>query len=201
MKKRRTSGFDYACICSSIGVCEGKYVLASLNTCSFTDTVPWLNFMLKAFIKKILSMYEFNSCHSIIQEYFPGLGKNGICWKEVGCVVLQRKQIHFSENFFGLLETVLSPTYVRVSNMALGDCLIFSSQDRELFGEEKHSSIRSNHLPGALLNFPTKDREAISENQWLILHWGLILIILRKKISLVIICAFGETVSYFISFH
>lgn len=80
MKKQRTSGFDYACICSSISVCKGKYVLASLNTCSFTDTVPWLNFMLKAFIKRYcLSTYQFNSCHSIIQEYFPGLGNNCIC--------------------------------------------------------------------------------------------------------------------------
>lgn len=78
--------------------------------------------------------------------------------------------------------------------------LFFFPGQRTLWGRKAFLHMQQSSSRG-LLNFPTKDREAISENQWLILHWGLILITLRKKISLVIICAFGETVSYFISFH
>lgn len=87
--------------------------------------------------------------------------------------MLQRKQIHFSENFFGLLETVLSPIYVLVSKHDFGRLPYFPSQDREFFEGKKHSFTSSNHLLGGLLNFPTKEREAI-------LHWPYIYYFKKK---------------------
>lgn len=73
-KSSESSGFDYNCICSSISFCKGKYVLASVNTRSFKETVHWLNFTLKAFIKiYCLSKYQFSSLYLFMQEYLRGL--------------------------------------------------------------------------------------------------------------------------------
>lgn len=73
-KSSESSGFDYNCICSSISFCEGKYVLASVNTRSFKETVHWLTFTLKAFIKiYCLSKYQFSSFYLFMQEYLWGL--------------------------------------------------------------------------------------------------------------------------------
>lgn len=78
-KSSESSGFDYNCICSSISFYKGRYVLASLNTSSFKETVHWLNFTLKAFIKIYrLSKYQFRSLYLIIQEYLQGLEYNSL---------------------------------------------------------------------------------------------------------------------------
>lgn len=48
--------------------------------------------------------------------------------------------------------------------------LFFFPGQRTLWGRKAFLHMQQSSSRG-LLNFPTKDREAISENQWLILHW------------------------------